>query len=1027
MRQLIHRYTTKDNLLEFLDKNGIERKSEKILIQLFSSKDKERTKDCAKEVCHLLPNATLIGSSSAGEIVNRVYVQKEIVLSISIFKESRVEGAYVDNDDSYLLGKKVAYTLIKEDTKALISFIDAFGHKGEQYIAGLRENSGERVAIAGGVGADLLEFKESFILFQDKLYTKGAVAVALSGDDLDVYNDYNLGRKAIGPTFTITKVEDNRIYEINNIPTIAFYKEVLGEEVVKDLPSSAIEFALLKEQNGLSFARMMLKSFDDGSALYTGSFNVGDRVRFSFSSLAYIDKHKLIEQKEPKNWDFQALFCYACASKREFLFLELERAFTQIDKVPLVGFFTYGEFYGRKKETFLLNMATSLLFIAERVQKESHQKKIKAPKEQKKRASGSAILHLIDYVSANFEVKQQEFESVKFKLDEILNAINSVVIISRTDPKGIITYANERFEEISGYTKEELLGKPHNIVRDPKVDKSLFKQMWATIKKGKVWQGILSNRAKDGSIYYVNTHIFPIFDVDCKTIVEYMAVREDITELELAKQKAQKAEAAQAMFLANMSHEIRTPMNGILGFIELLEKSKLTQEQKKYVDIIRSSTKSLLHIINDILDSSKIANEKLELESIPVDLKKELFETYALLESLAKQKDLHYKIELDQNIAKCLKSDPTRLRQVITNLLSNAIKFTPKNGEVLLRSEVTKEDKKVQTIRFLVKDSGIGIPKEKIKTIFKPFVQADSSTTREFGGTGLGLNISANLVKAFGGKLEVESVPKRGSTFFFEITLPKCDIKMLPNKSITKEKEQDCSLSTQELKMLIAEDYEINRKLLSSILEKYPNISYTFAHDGEEAIKKAKENSYDIILMDINMPKCSGIEATKEIRKSDKTTPIIALTAHALNDEREQILSAGMNDHIIKPIEIEELRRVITSYAQKREIDISKLLKELQDNLGVDITTIKPLFRAYISSLKESMEPLKEAILANDSEQIVALTHKLRGGSASFGLGSITQVLKEIEDLAKEGKEISYERYFTILKECIEILQKELS
>ncbi|MBA1433304.1 MAG: PAS domain S-box protein, partial [Epsilonproteobacteria bacterium] len=242
----------------------------------------------------------------------------------------------------------------------------------------------------------------------------------------------------------------------------------------------------------------------------------------------------------------------------------------------------------------------------------------------------------IEYVTTALKEQEKSFRASKFKLDEFLGALDSIVIISRTDTDGIITYVNEQSEKISGYSAAELIGKPHSIVRDPNVEDALFAKMWETISKGNIWKGEFSNRAKDGSIYYVKCAIIPIHDEN-NNIIEYMVIREDVTSLVESRKKAEEAGIAQAMFLANMSHEIRTPMNGILGFSELLAKTELDATQKKYIKAINSSTKVLLDIVNDILDSSKIANNKIVFEKIPLSPVEEFTTTYELLKSLLRK------------------------------------------------------------------------------------------------------------------------------------------------------------------------------------------------------------------------------------------------------------------------------------------------------------------------------------------------------------------------------------------------------
>jgi len=969
MQQLNYNYSSKKEFLDYLHQHDVELFNDKILVQMFTSlENKKEIETIAGDICAILPNAKLIGCSTAGEILEDKMLEKSVILSISIFEKTTLHVCYADDENSYELGIKIANELLDDDTQCVISFIDGLSHIGEEYLDGFHTLNKQNIIIAGGMSADLFTFNNTFVIYDNKIYDRGAVGVALNGNNLEVYSDYNLGWKAVGPTFTVTKAEGNRVYEIDNKPIKALYAEVLGEEVVQNMPVSTIEFPLLKQENDMIIARSMLKILDDESILYAGLFHEGDKVSFGLGSALHVNQYHPEKDLHSKNRDLQAAFIYSCAARKQLLSFELEKAFSIVSQLaPAAGFFTYGEFYSNVKHTALLNVTTTLLFLNEtqtaHVQK-AH--KLKTESKQTTRLTETATLHLIDYVSKNLQHQQEELNATKFKLNAFLEAINSVVIVSRTDMQGKITYANEQFEKISGYRKEELIGRSHNIIRDPNVDAQIFKDLWATITKGNIWRGTLSNRAKDGSIYYVKSHIFPIFDQN-HTITEYMAIREDITdvvkskkayenqlnftnmlldneenivivtknnqidkmnqafyrtfgyndvesftswhecicdlfiekegylkkekkpkmwfdpilqepykihlalmmdvnnkeriyhvksrkvvydnetsyvihtfnditELERAKQKAQQAEIAQAIFLANMSHEIRTPMNGILGFAELLQNTELSNTQKKYVDIINSSTRTLLNIINDILDSSKIANNKIELESIEINPYVEFNTTYELLKSLAEQKSLVYIHKFDIEMFECIISDPTRLRQIITNLLSNAIKFTPQNGQVVFETKVIKTDDTFQTIRFSVHDTGIGIPKEKLETIFKPFSQADDSTTRKFGGTGLGLTISADLVKVFGGKLQVDSTEGKGTTFFFDLEFKKC-----ANGTILKNLLTDYEL------VLVDDDKQLVVEMIDKTLASF-HLNYKHIPKGSDLTTTLNKNNIILTL-----------------------------------------------------------------------------------------------------------------------------------------------------------------------------------
>jgi len=369
-------------------------------------------------------------------------------------------------------------------------------------------------------------------------------------------------------------------------------------------------------------------------------------------------------------------------------------------------------------------------------------------------------------------------------------------------------------------------------------------------------------------------------------------------ELHLQMEKAKQLADVKSEFLSNMSHEIRTPLNAIMGFIELM-KEEDDGKFKKYLDVIDSSSKTLLTIINDILDLSKIEAGKISIENVNFSCN-ELFYAIELFEERASKKQIEYKTNF-VNLPKYLIGDVHRIKQVISNLLSNAIKFTPENKKI----EVDVEYKN-NSLFVMVKDEGIGIPEQKLLTIFDAFNQADNSITRKYGGTGLGLTISYKLIQLLGGELKVQSKENQGSKFYFEIPIKK-----------GKEENHiiDCkNMNNKHIKILLAEDNKANQMFMKVIFKKL-NIDFEIVDNGEEVIKLLKQNKqFDIILMDINMPVLDGIEATKIVRDMKKDIPIIALTASVLKDEKDRYILVGMNDVLEKPLDIEKLKKVINQF-----------------------------------------------------------------------------------------------------------------
>ena len=446
---------------------------------------------------------------------------------------------------------------------------------------------------------------------------------------------------------------------------------------------------------------------------------------------------------------------------------------------------------------------------------------------------------------------------------------------------------------------------------------------------GRSWQGEFINRRKDGSEYIEWATISPLREPDGQ-ITGYVAAKLDITrrkqaenELIVALERAEAASQAKTRFLAHMSHELRTPMNAILGFAQLLQQDPLTEDQRQMVGMIREAGDGLLHIINDVLDLSKIEAGRMALESRPFALAPLLERMERLLRPSAADKGLELILDKPPETAAHLLGDTQRLEQVLINLLGNAIKFTD-SGQVRLHItslEVTPETAK---LRFEITDTGIGIDADTLTRLFQPFSQGDNSLSRRHGGTGLGLVISQRLVEQMGGDLGVASEPDQGSTFWFELTFPRIINPRLPEAPQPREPQPTARAPLDGLRLLAVDDNHINLRMIERVLQRQ-GATVALAHDGQEALQQlqAKPDGFDAVLMDIQMPVMDGLTATREIRQNPalRHLPVFALTAGVLPEEREAALAAGIDGFIAKPLELEALVALLRPYLHEIPTD----------------------------------------------------------------------------------------------------------
>jgi PAS domain S-box-containing protein len=585
---------------------------------------------------------------------------------------------------------------------------------------------------------------------------------------------------------------------------------------------------------------------------------------------------------------------------------------------------------------------------------------------------------------------------------------SNIDALMTTDPSGIITDVNKQMEALTGSTRDELIGAPF---KDCFTDRDRAEAAIKLVLSEKsVTDYELTARARDGTETVVSYNATTFYDRS-RTLQGVFAAARDVTEqkrveLELneARAVAESASQTKSDFLASMSHEIRTPMNAIMGIADLLAQTQLSATQDKYVKIFRRAGENLLNLINDILDLSKVEASQLELERTGFSLKEQTEIAIEMVTARAQEKGLTLTCDIAADVPDSVIGDPTRLRQILMNLLGNAIKFTA-SGTVSLRVDADHDPLSPTSLRFSVCDTGIGIPDEKQARVFERFTQADSSTTRRFGGSGLGLTICKRLVELMGGRIWVDSKVAMGSTFSFALPLevenssPRAD-------AITEGASSELSLAP--LRILLTEDSPDNCTITLAYLEGTPYV-VEVAENGASACDMFRAAKYDLVLMDRQMPIMDGLEATRTIRAWEdlngrNPTPIIALTASALKGDREMCMAAGCTAFLTKPIRQAVLLQAI------REHTINAVVAPGSDVTLTPIRSTRSAERLalqspkYLANCRENSSKMRVALDMQDLETVATLGHNLAGSGASFGfpvisaIGSIIQTTAEIGD-----------------------------
>jgi len=650
------------------------------------------------------------------------------------------------------------------------------------------------------------------------------------------------------------------------------------------------------------------------------------------------------------------------------------------------------------------------------------------------------------------KIEEQVIRSEK-RYRDLFNYSQALICTHELD--GRIISVNPAILHALQYTEPEMVGKSIKAFI-PISQQPLFEKNYLdVINKNGRSQGVFSIVNKSGKKLYVLYQNYKVEEPGKEPYI--IGFSQDITQRILAEQELVQAKMlseesmnAKKNFLANMSHEIRTPMNGILGVSALMAKTKLDKEQQNFLGIIQDAANNLLAVINDILDFEKIDAGKMQLEEIPFNITEKIATVVSSFRFKAEEKklSLYYNDQLNQNLH--VKGDPYRLVQVLNNFLGNALKFTER-GSINFTTRIKFDKEDWAAVEFVVEDTGIGIPDDKLQSIFNPFTQASSNTTRKYGGTGLGLSICKNLIEMQGGELWVESKLDEGSTFRFILPYQKHETHMQAN--VPKPATNYKALGKKNI--LVAEDVELNQFLAKHIMQSW-GFEVTIAENGRKAVEVLQEKDFDLVLMDIQMPEMDGIHATQCIRQladpKKAAIPVIALTANALKGDSDIYLQAGMNDYLSKPFTEELLFDVIrrnlppqaeielpaneaTTDADPAAVADDTCLYDLsmvRSVSGGDEVFIKKMVQLFIDTVPPGLTDLKNALAAAEWQKIGKIAHKLKSTIDSVGISSLHADIRAIESSGKHEKDTDslpplVDKVTTVIDKCIGQLKHDFA
>lgn len=675
-------------------------------------------------------------------------------------------------------------------------------------------------------------------------------------------------------------------------------------------------------------------------------------------------------------------------------------------------------------------------------------------------ASKALKLGAFDYIAKDFDknyakllpisimkgIKMQETQK-RLNLFEasILNIYDGVVIAQLHDEVLKIQFVNQSFTEMTGYSTLEAMDKSLYFLTGDRTDKKPLEAIKNAVRRCDKLKIEIQLNKKNLQTFWASISLVPLLK---KGEIYYVANIRDISEtkrveeeLRTAKLEAEKARLTEQRFLVNMSHHIRTPMHAILGMSHLLSETELDKKQKEYLKALKYSGDNLMNLISDVLDLTKIQANEIELANEQFNLFELLLDLQRNFTFQQKNKNISVVIDLDISITNDVLGDFTRLRQILTNLLSNAAKFT-QQGEIGIKVSRKEESDDNYLLEFQVFDTGIGMSDEELENVFEKFTHANEEVSGEFGGSGLGLSIAQKLTELLGGQIWIKSQVNQGTVVHFVLPLGNSGVLSKVEAPLANLSQTDDEL-LQSLKILVAEDNLMNQKLISGLLSRW-KCHFDLTNNGVEAVEQFEKKQYDVVFMDINMPKMNGYEAARAIRNSKRNyrVPIVALTAAVLSTEKEKVFISGMNEYVAKPFNPKKLKEIvlklirtnkeIPEIIKKAEVKTTAIHKKtsnkadmlsinfdyLKEFSGGDIEFVKEMVNMFVEQIPEETDQMSQLLANGNWEQVGKLAHKMKPNFLMMGMEVQKGMAKEIEHMCKES-DINTEKVKTLALQLI--------